>query len=144
MDIETRSRFDRLETRVRRWQSACVATLALAGVAIAVVSSRPTVAQQQQGAAVADVLRAKKLEIVNDAGRAVVILAPTKGGGTAVFTNNQGDTSAAIYTSATGNSLTAYHLNGKMGAKLGAFQGGSADLTIYDPSEKQIATFPAR
>lgn len=144
MDNETRARFDCLETRVRRWQAACVGTLALAGVAVAVASSRPTVAQQQQGAAASDVLRAKKLEIVNDAGRAVVILAPTKGGGSAAFVNNNGQLSAGIYTSNTGNTVTAYHANGKRGATLEALADGSSGLRVEDKDEKDVAAFPAR
>lgn len=83
MDTTTEARLSRLERSVAHWKAACIAAVAVAVAALAVVAARPgeAAAPAAGKAGVADELRAKRIIVVDDRGETTIEMKSTPLGG---------------------------------------------------------------
>ncbi len=137
----TETRLAALETSARRWRALAVGLLLAGGAAVAVPAWQSP-AQAQAPAAKpepSEIVRTRRLEVVNADGRTVALIASTKGDAVALFKAGDGtDAVEIIANPVEGSQVNVNHANGKPGVTLSVFRDGSAGVDTRSPTGQPI------
>ncbi len=136
-NIETR--LMRLERTLRIWQLATLALLAGVVSMWAVSCGQETTEEPAQEQGPADIVRAKRIEVVNESGAVVVAIAALPQGGALSTFDGQDHELVRLGAAEGGVPGIELYRNGNVLARMGSTPAGQGALSVFGPGPVELA-----